>query len=55
MGLNCFGNLYGSYIAPRPQLYMKKPGNFSFDNIGPLKNVHAFIYLEYANYTGLFH
>ncbi len=28
-----FWNLYGSYIAPRPLLSWKKPGNFSFDNI----------------------
>ncbi len=32
-----FWNLYGSYIAPRPQLSWKKTGNFSFDNMGPLK------------------
>ncbi len=25
-----------SYITPRPQLSWKKPGNFSFDNMGPL-------------------
>ncbi len=31
-----FWNLYGSYIAPRPLLSWKKPGNFSFDNMGPL-------------------
>ncbi len=30
-----FWNLYGSYIAPRPLLSWKKPGNFSFDYIGP--------------------
>ncbi len=31
-----FWNLYGSYIAPRSLLSWKKPGNFSFDNMGPL-------------------
>ncbi len=30
-----------SYIAPRPLLSWKKPGNFSFDNMGPLNsNIH---------------
>ncbi len=32
-----FWNLYGSYIAPRPLLSWKKPGNFRFDNMGPLR------------------
>ncbi len=31
-----FWNLYCSYISPRPQLSWKKPGNLSFDNMGPL-------------------
>ncbi len=31
-----FWNLYGCYIAPRPQLSWKKPGNFRFDNMEPL-------------------
>ncbi len=31
-----FWNLYGSCISPRPLLSWKKPGNFSFDNMGPL-------------------
>ncbi len=34
-----FWNLYGSYIAPRSLLSWKKPGNFSFDNMGPLKQI----------------
>ncbi len=35
-----FWNLYDSYISPRSLLSWKKPGNFSFDNMGPsrLKN-----------------
>ncbi len=32
-----FWNLYGRNIAPRPQLSWKKPGNVSFDNMGPLR------------------
>ncbi len=32
-----FWNLYGSYISPRPLLSWKKPGNFSFDNMGLLR------------------
>ncbi len=32
-----FWNLYGSYIAPRPQLSWKKRGNFTFDNMVPLR------------------
>ncbi len=36
--IDCF-DLYGSYISPRPQLSWKKPGNFSFDNMGPLSNI----------------
>ncbi len=31
-----FWNIYGSYIAPRPLLSWKKPGKFSFTNMGPL-------------------
>ncbi len=31
-----FWNLYGSCIVPRPLLSWKKPGNFSFDNMGSL-------------------
>ncbi len=33
-----FLNVYGSYIAPTPQLSWEKPEHFIFDNIGPLKN-----------------
>ncbi len=34
-----FWNLYGRYIAPRPLLSWKKPGNFSFDHMGPLNQL----------------
>ena len=30
-----FLNSYGSFTAPRPLLW-NKPGNFSFENMGPL-------------------
>ncbi len=31
-----FWNLHGSYMSPRPLLSWNKPGNFSFENMGPL-------------------
>ncbi len=33
-----FWKLYGSYTAPRSLLSWKKPRNFSFDNMWPLRN-----------------
>ncbi len=33
-----FWNLFGSYIAPRPLSSWKKPGNFTFDNMGALSS-----------------
>ncbi len=43
-----FWNLYGSYIVPRPLLSWKKPGHFSFDNMGPLScKLWAKHYLEF--------
>ncbi len=37
-----FWDLYGSYIDPRCLLSWKMPGNFSFDNIGPLNQDFLF-------------
>ncbi len=35
--IDCFETYIVGYISPRPQLSWKKPENFSFDNMGPLK------------------
>ncbi len=41
-------NLYSSYIFPRPLLSWKKPGHFSFDNMGPLiKCIIFFVLIIY--------